>query len=108
VIFVSYSDPVAGEPQLEWGRLAAHIEFAATTISFHLARRDDGNPVFQPEPWDPDHGRVVLRLARPAFPEIRPWTGDIVRGRYDPRTKLLAATYGEPKRRAQWPQPPRP
>jgi hypothetical protein len=25
-------------------------------------------------PWDPDHGRLVLRLARPVFPESRPWT----------------------------------
>ena len=84
-------------------RQAAHIEFANTTISFDLARRDDGNPVFQHEPWDPAHGRVVLRLARPVFPEIQPWTEDIVDHRYDPRTKLFAAIYGEPQRRAQWP-----
>jgi alginate lyase len=84
-------------------RQATHTEFAATTNSFDLARRADGNPVFQPEPWDPDHGRVLLRLARPAFPEIRAWTEDIVDARYDPRTKLLAAIYGEPQRRAQWP-----
>jgi hypothetical protein len=45
----------------------------------------------------------MLRLARPAFPEVRPWTEDIVDARYDPRTKLLAAIYGEPQRRAQWP-----
>jgi len=77
-------------------RQATHDEFAATTISFDLARRADGNPVFQ-GPWDPDHGRLVLRLARPVFPEIRPWTEDIVDGRYDPRTKLLAAIHG------QWP-----
>lgn len=77
---------------------AAHTEFAATTNSFDLARRDDGNPVFQQRPWDPDHGRVVLRLARPAFPEIWEWTEDIVDARYDPRTKLLAAIYGEPQR----------
>lgn len=83
-------------------RQATHDEFAATTISFDLVRRDDGNPVFQ-GPWDPDHGRLVLRLARPVFPEIRPWTEDIVDARYDPRTKLLAAIYGEPQRRAQWP-----
>ncbi len=82
-------------------RQATHDEFAATTISFDLVRRDDGNPVFQ-GPWDPDHGRLVLRLARAVFPEIRPWTEDIVDARYDPRTKLLAAIYGEPQRRAQW------
>jgi hypothetical protein len=63
----------------------------------------DLDPAFQPEPWDPNHGRVVLRLARPVFPEIRTWTEDIVDARYDPRTKLLAAIYGEPQRRAQWP-----
>jgi hypothetical protein len=80
-----------------------HIEFAATTVPFDVARRDDGNPAFQLAPWDPDHGRVVLRLARPAFPEIQQWTQDIVHARYDPRIKLLAAIYGEPQRRAQWP-----
>jgi hypothetical protein len=82
---------------------ATRIEFIGTTIKFDEVRRDDGNPAFQPEPWDPDHGRVVLRLARPVFPEIRTWTEDIVDARYDPRTKLLAAIYGEPQRRAQWP-----
>lgn len=81
---------------------ATHDEFAATTNSFDLARRADGNSVFQGK-WNPDHGRVVLRLARPVFPEIRPWTEDIVDARYDPRTKLLAAIYGEPQRHAQWP-----
>jgi hypothetical protein len=45
----------------------------------------------------------VLRLARPAFPQIRGWTEDIADARYDPRSKLLAAIYGEPRRRAQWP-----
>jgi hypothetical protein len=84
-------------------RQATHTEFAATTVSIDLARRDDGNPVFQQQPWDPDRGRVVLRLARPVFPEIQAWTEDIVDARYDPRTKLLAAIYGEPQRRAQWP-----
>lgn len=84
-------------------RQATHTEFANTTISFDLVRRDDGNPAFQPVPWDPNRGRVVLRLARPVFPEIRAWTEDIVDARYDPRTKLLAAIYGEPQRRAQWP-----
>jgi hypothetical protein len=82
---------------------AQHIEFAATTIPFDLARRDDGNPTFQQVPWDPAHGRVMLRLARPVFAEIRPWTEAIVDSRYDPRTKLLAAIHGEPLRRAQWP-----
>jgi hypothetical protein len=84
-------------------RQAQHIEFARTTVAFDLARRDDGNPVFQHAPWDPTRGRLLLRLARPAFPEIRPWTDDIVDARYDPRTKLLAAVYGEPQRRAEWP-----
>jgi hypothetical protein len=84
-------------------RQAEHIEFAATTISFDLARRDDGNPVFQQLPRDPAHARVLLRLARPVFPEIQSWTDDIVDARYDPRTKLLAAIHGEPQRRADWP-----
>jgi hypothetical protein len=84
-------------------RQAQHVEFAATTVPFDLARRDEGNPVFQHVPWDPARGRVLLRLARPAFPEVRPWTDDIVDARYDPRIKLLAAIYGEPRRRAEWP-----
>lgn len=86
-------------------RQEVHTEFAATTNSFDLARRADGNAVFQLAPWDPDQGRVVLRLARPVFPEIRVWTQDIVHARYDPRTKLLAAIYGEPQRQAQWGSP---
>jgi hypothetical protein len=84
-------------------RQAAHVEFANTTVSFDRVRRDNGYPAFQPVPWDPDHGRLILRLARPVFPEIRPWTEDIVDARYDPRTKLLAAIHGEPQRQTQWP-----
>ena len=84
-------------------RQATHTEFANTTIAFDVARRDDGNPVFQLAPWNPDRGRVVLRLARPVFPEIWAWTEEIVDARYDPRTKLLAAIYGEPHRKDQWP-----
>ncbi len=80
-----------------------HVEFAGTSVSFDVARRDDGNPVFQNAPWDPAHGRVLLRLARAVFPQVRPWTEQIVDPRYDPRIKLLAAIYGEPQRRAQWP-----
>jgi hypothetical protein len=45
----------------------------------------------------------MLRLARAVFPEIRGWTEHIVDHRYDPRTKLLAAIYGEPHCRAEWP-----
>jgi hypothetical protein len=79
-----------------------HVEFARTLVPFDRERRDDGNPVFQNAPWDPARGRVLLRLARTAFPEIRGWTEQIVDQRYDPRTKLLAAIYGEPQRRAGW------
>jgi hypothetical protein len=79
-----------------------HTEFARTSVSFDVVRRQDGNPVFQLAPWNPARGRVVLRLARAAFPAIRGWTEDIVDGHYDPRTKLLAAIYGEPQRLAQW------
>jgi hypothetical protein len=82
--------------------LREHIEFHATSNSFDRERRDDGNPVFQDVPWDPARGRVLLRLARAVFPEIRSWTEQIVDHRYDPRTKLLAAIYGEPQRAAQW------
>jgi hypothetical protein len=84
-------------------RQLRHVEFANTTIPIDLARRDEGNPVFQHAPWDPARGRVLLRLARPVFPAIRSWTEDIVDGHYDPRTKLLAAIHGEPLRRSQWP-----
>ena len=80
-----------------------HTEFARTSISFDRERRDDGNPQFRDAPWDPARGRVLLRLARAAFPEVRDWTEQIVDHRYDPRTKLLAAIYGEPQRRADWP-----
>jgi hypothetical protein len=45
----------------------------------------------------------MLRLARAVFPEIRGWTEHIVDHRYDPRAKLLAAIYGEPHCRAEWP-----
>jgi len=82
-----------------------HIEFARTTIAFDRERRDDGNPEFANVPWNPARGRVLLRLARASFPEVRPWTEEIVDPAYDPRTKLLAAIYGEPRRRAEWPQP---
>ena len=82
-----------------------HIEFARTTNAFDRERRDDGNPEFANQPWDRARGRVLLRLARASFPEVRPWTEQIVDHRYDPRTKLLAAIHGEPQRRAQWPQP---
>jgi Protein of unknown function (DUF3303) len=80
-----------------------HVEFAGTSVSFDVARRDDGNPVFQNAPWDPARGRVLLRLARAVFPQVRAWTEQIVGPACDPRTKLLAAIYGEPRRRAQWP-----
>jgi hypothetical protein len=80
-----------------------HVEFARTSNSFDRDRRDDGNPQFRDAPWDPARGRVLLRLARAAFPGIRGWTEQIVDHRYDPRTKLLAAIYGEPQRRAEWP-----
>jgi hypothetical protein len=82
---------------------AEHVEFARTSISFDRERRDDGNPAFQNAPWEPARGRVLLRLARAAFPEIRDWTEQIVDHAYDPRTKLLAAIYGEPQRQAGWP-----
>jgi hypothetical protein len=82
-----------------------HVEFARTTIAFDRERRDDGNPEFANLPWNPERGRVLLRLARVSFPEVRPWTEQIVDPSYDPRTKLLAAIHGEPQRRAEWPGP---
>jgi Alginate lyase len=82
---------------------AEHVEFARTSVAFDRERRDDGNPAFRDAPWEPAGARVLLRLARAAFPQVRDWTEDIVDPRYDPRTKLLAAVYGEPQRRACWP-----
>jgi hypothetical protein len=79
-----------------------HIEFAHTTIAFDRERRDDGNPVFQLAPWDPRRARVLLRLARATFPQIWSWTDDLVDAAYDPRTKLLAAIFGEPLRKREW------
>ena len=82
---------------------AEHVEFARTSVAFDRERRDEGNPAFRNAPWEPAGARVLLRLARAAFPEVRAWTEDIVDPRYDPRTKLLAAVYGEPQRRGGWP-----
>jgi hypothetical protein len=82
---------------------AEHIEFARTSVAFDRERRDDGNPAFRNAPWQPAGARVLLRLARAAFPQVRAWTEDIVDPAYDPRTKLLAAVYGEPQRRSGWP-----
>ncbi len=79
-----------------------HIEFMRTSVPFDLERRDDGNPVFANAPWDPAHARVLLRLARATFPEIRVWTEALVDAAYDLRTKLLAAIYGEPERKLGW------
>jgi hypothetical protein len=82
---------------------AEHVEFARTSVAFDRERRDDGNPAFRNAPWQPAGARVLLRLARAAFPQVRAWTEDIVDPAYDPRTKLLAAVHGEPQRRDGWP-----
>jgi hypothetical protein len=81
---------------------AEHVEFARTSVAFDRERRDDGNPAFRNAPWQPAGARVLLRLARAAFPQVRAWTEDIVGPACDPRTKLLAAVYGEPQRRDGW------
>jgi len=83
---------VSGSPRLSWALLAAVDPGRAGRVPADLGRE-----------WDPARGRVLLRLARAAFPEIRDWTEQIVDHRYDPRTKLLAAIYGEPQRQAEWP-----
>jgi hypothetical protein len=80
-----------------------HVEFARTSVAFDRERRDAGDPEFQNAPWRPERGRVLLRLARAAFPEVRPWTEHVVDSSYDPRVKLLAAVHGEPRSRAEWP-----
>ena len=75
-----------------------HVEFLHTTVAFDVKRRDEdtNNPAFQNRPWDRAQARPLLRLARLIFPELRPWTEDVVDGRYDERISLLAAAFGEP------------
>jgi hypothetical protein len=75
-----------------------HIEFVHSTVQFDVQRRleDKNNPAFQNKPWDPTGARLLLRLARPAFPDIQVWTANVVDERYDPSVKLLAAVYGDP------------
>ena len=103
--------PTPGVTRLNWGLLPAfdsataghvHIEFAGTTFSFDIDRREAGYAKFRDAPFDPARARVLLRLARVAFPDVRAWTEQIVDAAYDPRTKLLAAIHGEPRCRAAW------
>ncbi len=61
-----------------------HVEFSHSLASFDRARREAGNPEFRTAPWDPADARVLFRLARAAFPEIRGWTEHIVDHAYDP------------------------
>ncbi len=72
-----------------------HIEFLHTTVPFDIQRKDAGQVEFENLPWDPSHARALLRLARPIFPEVRPWTAGVVDEAYDPMIKLLAAIFGE-------------
>jgi hypothetical protein len=75
-----------------------HIEFLHTTSKFDIERKteDTNNPAFQNKPWSPAAGRLLFRLARPAFPGTQSWTSNVVDKNYDERIKLLAAIYGEP------------
>lgn len=74
-----------------------HIEFLHTTNSFDVERKekDINNPAFQNKPWSPSAGRLLFRLARPVFPNVRSWTTNVVDEHYDERVNLLAAIYGD-------------
>jgi len=75
-----------------------HIEFVHSTVSFDIQRKlkDQGTSEYQNKPWDPKGARILFRLARPAFPDIRPWTANVVDTHYDTWVKPVAAIYGEP------------
>lgn len=75
-----------------------HIEFVHSNIAFDIQRKqqDKNSSVFENKPWDPKRARILFRLARPAFPDIQPWTIDVVDTHYDTWIKPLTAIYGEP------------
>lgn len=79
-----------------------HVEFQHTVNTFDVKRiqEDTNNAVMQTKPWDPREARVLFRLARTAFPDIRPWTQNVVDAHYDPSVRLLAAIFGEPEQSA--------
>ena len=73
----------------------AHREFVCSTVSFDRQRSDAGIEEYSANPWKPERARKLLRDARPVFPEIRPWTTNIVDENYSPIQKLSAALHGE-------------
>jgi hypothetical protein len=72
-----------------------HREFVCSTVHFDRQRSDAGIEEYSANPWKPERARKLLRDARPVFPEIVPWTTNIVDENYSPVLKLSAALHGE-------------
>jgi len=73
-----------------------HVEFKHSVSDFDFKRinEDANNPTFQMKPWDPREARILLLMARQVFPDIRPWTLNVVDEHYDPSIKLLGHIVG--------------
>lgn len=72
-----------------------HREFVCSTVPFDRQRSEAGIEEYSANPWKPERARKLLREARPVFPEIVPWTTNIVDENYSPILKLSAALHGE-------------
>jgi hypothetical protein len=72
-----------------------HVEFVNSKVPFDIKRREAGLAEYQNAPWKPENARPLLRLARAAFPGIRPWSQSAVDEYYDPMLKLEAAALGD-------------
>jgi hypothetical protein len=72
-----------------------HREFVCSTVPFDRERANAGIEEYGTKPWKPERARKLLRDARPVFPEIKPWTANIVDEHYSPVQKLSAVLHGE-------------
>jgi hypothetical protein len=72
-----------------------HREFVCSTVPFDREQANAGIEEYKTNPWKPERTRKLLRDARPVFPEIKPWTTNIVDDNYSPVQKLSAALHGE-------------
>ena len=72
-----------------------HREFVCSTVPFDRERANAGIDEYSANPWKPEWARKLLRDARPVFPEIKPWTMNIIDENYSPVQKLSAALHGE-------------
>jgi len=74
-----------------------HIEFQHTVAAFDLKRiEEDKNRTFQIKPWEPKEARTLFLMARQVFPDIQPWTENVVDEHYAPSIKILRAIYSQP------------